>query len=429
VVLLSVVGYVAYQKKMSQPQKRQGQAVNFANKGREFMRQGESEKAYLAFKQAHALNPNDSSIYLYLGVLLPTFENDTLKAKRLLQELESRSEGGYQVKTALGLNLLLEGDEAGAERYFKEALALQPGYSPALTNLGQIYLSKNQLQVAQGHIQKALSQDPKDGLSVLAFSEWAFQMWRNSGDRTVLQRARKEIKQYLLASQDYQQELMIVDLGLKEMMSEGAKATGGLNSADPLVAVLDLDPKQSSFYSHNLFTFREGLEKRVFQHWCPEVIRKRDSSALTLALRGVCRARLGQVERARAFLEDALKRNPQHPLLHAVYAYVLGEQGMDLEQGTSIGNALKFDRSREYSLPLIYQAQFDAQSGLWDGAVKNWQELLKRRSDSLPALAGLAQAYKELGDVEQARVYLKRGMVLTQSYRPLLKINEEIKDL
>ena len=52
-------------------------------------------------------------------------------------------------------------DDKGAESEYNAALAANPGYSPALNNLGELYYKQNNPATAKSWFEKAIQADPR----------------------------------------------------------------------------------------------------------------------------------------------------------------------------------------------------------------------------------------------------------------------------
>lgn len=93
--------------------------------------------------------------------------------ERLLQGLdllEEAPEGledplfAAEREVVLGVRAVREGSRAEAEAHFQKALALDPEHHRALTNLGNLFLERGELEAALDFYQQALKLAPEDPL-------------------------------------------------------------------------------------------------------------------------------------------------------------------------------------------------------------------------------------------------------------------------
>ena len=135
------------------------------------------EKAIAAYDLGLRVSPNDKSITRNLGITLREAgsyygkeKGDVVTALKYLKRAYQIDNKDYTTVRLLGVACGLSKDQAGAIRYFTEALALWPttGLSPeqkkskaqAYVDLGTAYRVSNDLQKANELFQQAIALDP-----------------------------------------------------------------------------------------------------------------------------------------------------------------------------------------------------------------------------------------------------------------------------
>lgn len=104
-----------------------------------YSQKGETEKAKQAMANARKANPDDSSLLIGEAELyLKT--KDMAKYKELITEAAAKNPNDEVLFYNLGV-VSTEADPAGAEGYFKKAVALKPDYFDALVGLGALQLN------------------------------------------------------------------------------------------------------------------------------------------------------------------------------------------------------------------------------------------------------------------------------------------------
>lgn len=180
-----------------------GDAQLFALAGESSLKSKEFSKATAYFEQASALAPKAASLHTSLGIS-KMGEGDKAGALNELQQgaaLESKSTnpGIALVKAQLGLRnfeaalaavetlekqqpqdpqvrdlkgivYAAKGDATAARASFEKAIALQPGYFPAIVNLARMDLSEKKPQDAKKRFEAVVAKDKKniDALTALA---------------------------------------------------------------------------------------------------------------------------------------------------------------------------------------------------------------------------------------------------------------------
>ncbi|HBZ56637.1 MAG TPA: hypothetical protein DEO88_14630, partial [Syntrophobacteraceae bacterium] len=122
-------------------------------------------KAQKLLEQALSLDPNHFDAVMQLGRLL-TVRKDLPAAIRQYQEALRINSQSAEVYFNLGYLYLIQGDYGSAIKHYEACLRLSPPYQDeVLTNLGVVYLKKNDLAQAQLFLKRALDLNSKNDLA------------------------------------------------------------------------------------------------------------------------------------------------------------------------------------------------------------------------------------------------------------------------
>lgn len=99
-------------------------------------------------------------------------------ALALLVPLIKSNPGDYKGLTVMGMAFASAGKQQDAISAFEKALAVHPGYSPALKGLAMSEMSLNRYDAAKGHFQQLLAATPGDAIAHAELGEIAFAQGR-----------------------------------------------------------------------------------------------------------------------------------------------------------------------------------------------------------------------------------------------------------
>jgi putative PEP-CTERM system TPR-repeat lipoprotein len=134
--------------------------------------QGNSEKGLSELELATTLDPKSAQATM---VLVQTEMNlkHYDKALAAVQSLEKQQPDDPQVHNVKGVVYLMKGDTANARAAFEKAVALQPTYFPAVTNLSRLDLQDKKPELAKQRFEKVLEKDKNNYGAMAALGELA----------------------------------------------------------------------------------------------------------------------------------------------------------------------------------------------------------------------------------------------------------------
>jgi len=117
--------------------------------------------------------------------------NDYASALRVLDQLRQELPGNPLLVSLSGTVALLMGDTERATVSFKQALALDSGYAPALRSLAVLAASRGDYETAQLHYQDALIASPNNVYIYLDYSGLLFEMGELDEAEVLLKKAQE----------------------------------------------------------------------------------------------------------------------------------------------------------------------------------------------------------------------------------------------
>ncbi|HEV2326435.1 MAG TPA: tetratricopeptide repeat protein [Terracidiphilus sp.] len=128
----------------------------------ELARRGDHANAIAQYRNAIRLNPNLPGAHYELGEQLRASSDPALNAQAEEQYKAALQVNQYDVKAwcRLGESVAAKGDYKSAQEDYRKALAIQPRYSDAETDLAIAYISMNQTGEAISLLESAEKDDP-----------------------------------------------------------------------------------------------------------------------------------------------------------------------------------------------------------------------------------------------------------------------------
>jgi putative PEP-CTERM system TPR-repeat lipoprotein len=134
--------------------------------------QGNSEKGLSELELAATLDPKSGQATMVL-VQTELELKHYGQALAAVQSLEKQQADNPQVYNLKGVVYLAKGDSANARAAFEKAVALQPTYFPAVTNLSRLDLRDNKPEAAKQRFEKVLEKDKNNYGAMAALGELA----------------------------------------------------------------------------------------------------------------------------------------------------------------------------------------------------------------------------------------------------------------
>lgn len=385
---------------------------------------GNYKRALDLLNRSNELNPNDTSIYLYLGILKTQIEKQPFQGRKLLEKLkDSNNKDLKLVLTGIGVSLLSEGDIRGAEYYFNKALDLDPLYDIAVINLGAAAMYSEDWARANIHLQLAIKDGSADGNEILMLIETLSKLNIRDKENRFLGEATRYINSFLMKGLSHQLEVNIGAAFIDKLAGEKAGIYKRIDS------VLDMDFRATENFKQNLFLFRSRSDWSVISQWCLRTTIDLDPTARVIAFEALCMMKSGDLVEANKKIENAIAQDSKDPLVLGVYSYILHEMNSAESEAITLKKAIQYDVTRKYSQPLRQMAESCRLSGDAYCEKSMLQLLLDRNPHDLMAMAGMARLFLAEGKVVEAKKYVQQAKNITTMYIPIRMLNSQLSKL
>ena len=126
------------------------------------------------FGELQAIAANDKGITADMALISAHLrKGDFDKALKAIDGLEKKQPDKPLAANLRGRTLLAKKDQAGARTSFEKAVALDPGFFPAVASLAALDLADKKPLEAKKRFEAVLAKDPKNGQALLAMAELA----------------------------------------------------------------------------------------------------------------------------------------------------------------------------------------------------------------------------------------------------------------
>jgi Flp pilus assembly protein TadD len=208
-------------------------------------RQGKPQEAYSAYNRALDTGHTSAENYVAFAEFASAHGNNDFARKVAARGLE-RNPDSPPLVFEQGLLYALDGDRASAEKYFRGAIKLKPGWALPLLALGVSQLESGDAPAASVTFEKARTADPSDFRAHYLYATALFR--DNSANATALQALHKAIE---LNPRDARSYALLGRIELAHGRSERAAAAW--------VRTLEIDPENSTaLYQLGLLYKKEG---------------------------------------------------------------------------------------------------------------------------------------------------------------------------
>jgi tetratricopeptide (TPR) repeat protein len=326
----------------------------YINLGQAYWKNGDSQQAFDAFKQALTLAPASAEAHNWLGAFLMGRGNlpDAISELRKAVSLDPKYARAY---TNLGSALAKSSDLAGAVSAFQKALALEPNNWTAHLNLGLALRENGDSAGALVHLRRVVQAQPKNPTVQCELG----QTLRQNGD--------------LFAA------------------------------ATAFERALEIDPEMREAYYGLGFTLKQqaaAARKGAALPASSEYLREAQGAMTN-----------GDLSTAKEQLLKAVSADESDGDAHNLLGYILGQQGdtasalPHLERAVALrpGSA---DFHYDYGAALWY-------SGAPQNAISELKASIRLDPSAGASYALLGMAQREQGDLDGARTNLERGIALS----------------
>jgi tetratricopeptide (TPR) repeat protein len=370
-----------------------------------------------ALRELKAFFPDPSQsgeMAIYFGSLLVQVEGQTVLGRRILNQVIAQHRPEIkQAYTSQGVADLMDGQLDSAQDNFDKALAIDPGYNPAIVNAASVALQRGDYMRAKNLALKALQLVPLQGEALLALAEAQLYLFKGNSSHNDLNTVGKMIKQFRSKQWDYSAELGFYSLYFDFLRQDR-------DFEERLTAYLDQDPELTQDHRHNVFIYKGHTQWKILGRLCEQMAERLGDGPRVSTLLASCFGHEGRWDQARRAIEKSVQQAPKDSLIQAWFSYVLKQSSEANQASVVLGHASEYNRKGEFVLPILLQARFCAASEDIECARESWQRIYERDLDNLPAVSGLAWVNAQKGSRSEANKLMEKGLKISPDYIPLL---------
>lgn len=376
---------------------------------------GDYAQALESYKKLAEKNPQSHEYAIYLAPLYLQSGSQTLLAKRELEKVVHLNQSA-EAQTALGLVYFMDGDVNKAFQSWKQALQINPNYDPAILNIAYLYMAEKSWHHVRDWIEKFFKRDQSPADWNMAYALASVEAYEKNKSSRFLQEADMFLSGTHLKIQDRMQDILLIRARIAHLLNDDERFK------KIILELLNQEIDGFKKVRHNAFVANAWFEDEFMIPLC----KKNLSSVSTQPEKGLletyCSIRTNQMDMAQKKITQMREQLPKHALVQAWASYVLDQLHQQDEASVILGRALEMNRSSQYVLPYILQAQFCFARKDYSCAEQNWQFTLKYNPDSLPAKVALAQIKALNGRQNEAIGALKELRDSSEDYKPFLDL-------
>jgi hypothetical protein len=380
---------------------------------------GAYEKALEFYQKAEALKPLETNSKLQKAVLTLEVTNQAVEARRILEELLQKTAANEpmrkEIQLASALSYMKESNYSQAEQIYQSILFSESSHLEARLNLGLLRLLRSDFAGAN----KEFVTLQKDGaLEPLVYLGRAIaNLGLNEGKSNLekLKSSSEDLDRLNSRSTEFRLETLLIQAVLAQKMGQASEAEGFTTK------LMEEDPRLTQNHSHNLFVDRQILRWDRLTMYCDFLMSRFPENAISRALGSFCSFQKDENDLALQKVEDARAQFTESSYLmglHAFYLYVTHRK-TEAQQVAKVSFSASVLADRVYAMTCFEQKD-------WSCAEQSWNRVLNKRSSDLEALHGLAQIQYAKNSRDRALDYVRRGLLESANYKPLLELKERL---
>jgi tetratricopeptide (TPR) repeat protein len=424
VLLVIVIGIGVYGYTTMTVKKQRGNGYKDAlRKARIEKSLGNYEESLDLFRKVYAVKMPSAAGELESLPLMLMAENADVQVQRSLERIITSGAldetSKLEADSLLALTYLRQSQYGEAERRYKKILEKFPNNEVAQINLNEIsvILGRNFSKVYDD-ITKMLKDGSHEKTLVLHRALVTLLNAESSKNGDNIERSIQDVERYLAKYQDYRPEALLIAAGLNK------KARNFQASERNLKDLIVTDPDLTSKHRHN-YLINQGLLKWKFlSKICINLLDVSTKTMTHAGLAALCAYQNGDLKTALDLAEKARNQYSNESLLIGLYGFMLLKSSRD-EEANAI---LQIPGARDFELGLSLHADSCVKSGDWGCAETDWKALQGMNPQSLEASVGLATAAFENGRQDSAQDWIKRGLMTSEDFRPLLTLERQINE-
>jgi tetratricopeptide (TPR) repeat protein len=384
---------------------------------------GNYEASLELFKKAFGFKMPTAAGELESLPLVLLTEKQDLQVQRSLERLMSSGnldEGlALEAQSLMALTFMRQGRFNEAEERLRNILSKHPNNEPAQINLIEIsILTGRNLRQVYDDLTRMLKDGFQEKTLILYRAFVALRLFDTEKDPDALSRALQDVERFQSKYLDYLPESLLLQAAIYKKLRNSVALEKTLRE------LIVTDPEISTRHRQDYLLHQEIFRWIYLGKICENIT---DTSPKTLPYAGLsvyCAYQQGNLRTALDLAEKARNQYANEPILAGLYAFLLQKSSRDEESSA----VLQVPGARDFELGISLHAQQCSKRGDVDCAESDWTSLQKINPRSVDASAGLAKIALDKGRQDSARDWIKRGLMSSKDYKPLLVLERQLNE-
>ncbi len=390
---------------------------DLSKEGFQNFQQGNYKKALELLQEAHRIDSENPEIQLRLASLLIVLEGQTVKGGRLLERAlgnNKTKETQRWANLVLGLAEMVDGRYRFADQYFDQVLNGDQNDYVSIVNKGIIAFQQGFFLKANNYFERAIKSSNDYPLTQLMRAQNLINWGIHNNEPTYLKQAQK-----ILGFLDSEKSVLTLKALLLSLQVENL-----LNFEEGFFKkvnqFLKINPDLDNQFLTNILIYDKHVSWNELYDVCRDVFQSYKDNLYVKLVFAVCDIKSGHSSLARQKITEAKTMDPQNSTTLAIQAYYLNNIGREMEAKSLLKVAAS---SGQTLLPLKLEASWCVQRADWECAEQNWEKIFRVQSQSVEAVAGLAQVHFHKKNLSKTKEYLARALSLSKHYKPSVELH------
>lgn len=381
---------------------------------------GMFEKSLEFYKKADAIKSLDVSSKIQMAPLMMVVENQNVSARQILEKVKSSiaAEPGManEIDLYIAVSYLREGDLERAENGMIQILGRDPDNAYVQINRNIVRMMKGEYLGAYYEITSLIEKGLKEPILLVLKALAAYQAFDVIDNRARLESSVQDLQRYSKKNKDYYPESMLLIAAFEKKLGNNLEMVTTLNT------ILNSSPTITQEHIHALQIDRQVLAWDYLFKICQDLSQGQEQVALVVATTSYCHYQRNEMGPAIDIYQRLRNQYSKESSLYAFHSFLLFQLGR-IDEANAI---LKLPKAMDSLLAVEVSAQACMNDRDWTCSEKKWNEILTKDQMNLKAITGLATIAYERGQKEQALDMLKRGLLISEKYRPLTELKDQI---
>lgn len=384
---------------------------------------GMFEKSLQFYKKADAVKSLDVTSKLQMAPLLMVVENQNVVARQILEKVKAAIAAEpnliNEIDLYIAISYLREGDLERAENGMIQILGRDPNNPYVQINRNIVRMMKGEYLGAYYEISSLIEKGLKEPMLLVLKALAAYQAFDVIDNRARMESSVQDLLRYAKKNKDYYPESMLLIAGFEKKLGNNLEVIGTLNT------LLNNSPTITQEHIHSLQIDRQVLAWDYLYKVCQDLQQGPQAAAVVQALMAYCHYQRNEMGPAIDIYQKLRNQYSKEHVLFAFHSFLLFQLGR-FDEANAV---LKQPKAMESNLALEVAGLSCMNEKDWACAEKRWNEILQADPMNLKAITGLATIAYEKGQKELAADMLKRGLMISESYRPLVELKDQIDAL